>query len=210
MGLLPGSRALPANELASFGRVGITILCPENVNAHTAMNSYTTTHVPLDSPDYPLRWPALATLVVITFAAAGLGTIASIAAPSFYLSLNLPSWAPPPGLFAPVWSVLYLLMAVAAWTVVRVRGWRPARASMVLYVAQLIANALWTWLFFHWHTGVGALADIALLWALIAATIAAFWRAHWMAGVLLLPYLAWVSFAMALTVAVWRGNPGVL
>ena len=80
---------------------------------------------------------------------------------------------------------------------------------MILYGAQLILNAMWTWLFFSWHTGAGAFADIIVLWLLIAATIVGFWRSHKIAGALLLPYIAWVSFATALTWSVWQMNrPG--
>jgi benzodiazapine receptor len=174
------------------------------------MNSHTTAYGDSHSPDYPLRWGALVVLLVLTVVAAAIGTIASIAAPSFYLGLNRPEWAPPPNLFGPVWSVLYLMMAIAAWIVVRVRGWASARGAIALYTAQLIANAMWTWLFFYWHSGQAAFADIIVLWLLIVATIATFWRAHWVAGVLLVPYLVWVSFATALTWAVWGANVGVL
>jgi tryptophan-rich sensory protein len=79
-----------------------------------------------------------------------------------------------------------------------------------LYAVQLLANALWTWLFFAWRQGLLALAEIVVLWLLIAATMAAFWRYSRLAAVLLLPYLAWVSFAGALNFALWRSNPAVL
>ena len=73
-----------------------------------------------------------------------------------------------------------------------------------------MANALWTWLFFAWRQGAWALAEIAVLWLLIATTIVLFWRLHRLAALLLLPYLAWVSFAAALNFALWRLNPAVL
>ena len=81
---------------------------------------------------------------------------------------------------------------------------------LTLFVAQLAVNALWSWLFFAWHRGAGAFADIVLLWLLIVATVIGFWRVRALAGVLLLPYLAWVSFASALNFAVWQLNPQVL
>lgn len=109
-----------------------------------------------------------------------------------------------------MWSVLYLLMGIAAWLVWRERGFRGARAALWLFVVQLGANALWTWLFFAWRRGALAFGEILLLWLLIAATIVAFWRVRKLAGALLVPYLAWVSFATALTWAVWRMNSGVL
>ena len=79
-----------------------------------------------------------------------------------------------------------------------------------LFLVQLCLNVLWTWLFFAWHQGALALADIVLLWVAVAMTINMFWRVRALAGALLVPYLAWVSFATALTYAVWRGNPGIL
>jgi tryptophan-rich sensory protein len=101
-------------------------------------------------------------------------------------------------------------MAVSAWLVWREHGFRGAGVALKLYAAQLVANALWTWLFFAWQLGAVALAEIALLWLLIAATITMFWRLHRLAAILLAPYLAWVSFAAALNFALWRLNPAVL
>src|SRR5689334_17737146 len=91
--------------------------------------------------------------LAVTFVAAACGAIASIAAPAFYAQLARPSWAPPAGVFGPVWSTLYLLMAVAAWLVWRERGRRMRGVALGLYVAQLVVNALWSWLFFAWHDG---------------------------------------------------------
>jgi benzodiazapine receptor len=151
-----------------------------------------------------LAWLALA------YAAAAVGGIASANAGAFYLQLVRPGWAPPGWLFAPVWGLLYALMGIAAWLVWRVRGFRDARAALYLFLLQLAANALWTWLFFAWQQGALAFLEILVLWALILGTIVAFWRARPLAGALLLPYLAWVSFACALTYATWRLNPQLL
>jgi tryptophan-rich sensory protein len=82
--------------------------------------------------------------------------------------------------------------------------------ALTLYVVQLVVNALWSWLFFAWHRGALAFADVVVLLVLIAMTIAAFVRVRVLAGVLLVPYLAWVAFATALTWAVWRANPALL
>jgi tryptophan-rich sensory protein len=101
-------------------------------------------------------------------------------------------------------------MGIAAWLVWRRHGVRGAGSALKLYVAQLIANALWTWLFFAWHQGGLALAEIACLWLLIATTILAFWRLHRVAALLLVPYLGWVTFAAALNFTLWRLNPSVL
>jgi translocator protein len=136
--------------------------------------------------------------------------VASADAGAFYEQLVRPRWAPPGWLFAPVWTVLYVLMGVAAWLVWRVHGFREGRNALVLYILQLGANALWTWLFFVWHQGALAFAEVMLLGCLIVATAVSFRRLNAVAALLLLPYLAWVTFAAALTLAAWLLNPAVL
>jgi tryptophan-rich sensory protein len=153
---------------------------------------------------------ALLGWLIVSFAAAAIGGAATSQAGPFYTQLVRPEWAPPPSIFGPVWTVLYALMGVAAWLVWRVRGFRAARSALVLFLVQLALNALWSWLFFGWHRGALALADILLLWALIVATLIAFWRIRPLAGALLVPYLLWVSFASILNYSVWQLNPGVL
>lgn len=152
----------------------------------------------------------LAGWLLVTFAAAALGAFASRGAGEFYGSLVRPEWAPPGWLFAPVWSALYLLMGIAAWLVWKARGFRGARAALVLFLVQLAANALWTWLFFAWRLGAAAFFEILVLWILIVATVVTFWRVRPVAGVLLVPYLCWVGFAAALCWTVWKLNPGAL
>lgn len=142
------------------------------------------------------------------FVAAAVGAAASVDAPSFYAQLSKPAWAPPAGVFGPVWTVLYALMGVAAWLVWRAPG--PKRAALTLFGAQLAANALWSWLFFAWHRGALAAVEILVLLALIVAMIVAFWRISRLAALLMVPYLLWVSFASVLTWAVWRSNPTLL
>ena len=146
--------------------------------------------------------------LLVVFVAAAVGAVASVDAPSFYAQLNKPSWAPPAGVFGPVWTVLYALMGVAAWLVWRSPG--PKRAALTLFGAQLAANALWSWLFFAWHRGALAAVEILVLLALIVAMIVAFWRISRLAALLMVPYLLWVSFASVLTWAVWRSNPTLL
>ncbi len=153
---------------------------------------------------------SLAGWLLVTFAAAALGAWASRDAPQFYAALNKPDWAPPAGVFGPAWTVLYLLMAIAAWQVWRVRGFSTAPRTLGLYLVQLAANALWSWLFFGWHLGAAAFAEVLVLWALILATTIAFWKVHRLAGAMLLPYLGWVTFASALTFACWQRNPQLL
>ena len=148
--------------------------------------------------------------LVLTFAAAAVGAYASASAGLFYQQLARPDWAPPGWLFAPVWTALYLMMAGAAWLVWRSHGWRGAGPALALFIAQLLANALWTWLYFVWHQGALALAEVLLLWALIGATLLQFWRFNRLAGALLIPYLAWVTFASALTFSTWQLNPRLL
>jgi translocator protein len=155
-------------------------------------------------------WLALAGWLLLSAAAGALGALASIDARDFYASLERPRWAPPAGVFGPVWTLLYLLMAVAAWLVWRERGFARARGALGLFIVQLGANALWSWLFFAWHRGAWAFADILVLLVLIVATLFAFWRIRKVAAVLLIPYLLWVSFATALNYSVWQLNPRLL
>ncbi|WP_426700374.1 TspO/MBR family protein [Rhodanobacter sp. Col0626] len=152
----------------------------------------------------------LAGWLLLSFAAAAIGAVASVHAATFYQRLAQPSWAPPSSVFGPVWSVLYALMGIAAWLVWRDGGWRRQRGVLALFVIQLVVNALWSWLFFGWHRGALAFADIVVLWLLIVATLVGFWRIRTVAGVLLVPYLCWVSFATALNVAVWQMNLQIL
>lgn len=153
---------------------------------------------------------ALCTTIVVTALAAGSAGYASRTSAVFYAMLEKPAWAPPAWLFGPVWSVLYLLMAIAAWRVWRAAGLRRARGAAGLYLLQLAFNALWTWLFFVWRDGPWATAEVLVLWGAIVATVVAFRRHDRPAAALLLPYLAWVSFASALTLSVWQRNPGLL
>jgi len=148
--------------------------------------------------------------LVVAFTAAAIGAVASVEAGVFYAQLSKPSWAPPPSVFGPVWTVLYALMGVAAWMVWRDGGFRAHRTGLALFLVQLAANALWSWLFFAWHIGSLAFVDILLLWVLIVAILRMFWRACPIAGVLLLPYLLWVSFAAFLNYSIWQLNPGIL
>ncbi len=148
--------------------------------------------------------------LAVSFAAAAIGGVASANAGDFYRELIRPEWAPPGWVFAPVWSALYVLMGTAAWLVWRERGFRGAGTALALFLIQLAANALWTWLFFAWHRGALAFGEILVLWVLILGTVVAFWRVRPIAGALLLPYLAWVTFASALSYATWQRNPQLL
>lgn len=151
-------------------------------------------------------WAALAGWLLLTAAAGALGAVASAGARDFYASLAKPAWAPPAGVFGPVWTLLYVSMAVAAWLVWRERGFARARGALALFLVQLAANALWSWLFFAWHLGGWAFADILALLVLLVATVVAFANIRKLAAVLLAPYLAWVLFAAALNYSVWQRN----
>jgi benzodiazapine receptor len=158
----------------------------------------------------PAQAIGLLAWLAVVFAAAGVGAVASVDAGSFYGQLAKPAWAPPASVFGPVWSALYLLMGIAAWLVWRERGAKGLAVALGLFLVQLAANALWSWLFFAWRNGAAAFAGVLVLLVLVVATLVAFWRIRRAAGLLLVPYLAWVSFASVLTWTVWRGNPELL
>jgi len=124
----------------------------------------------------------------------------------WYASLAKPSWNPPNAIFGPVWSVLYVLMGVAAWLVWRKAGFMGAGAALGLFVVSLVLNALWSYLFFGMHRLDLAFFDIVALWLAILAVVVLFWRVYWGAGSLMLPYLAWVGFASFLNLVLWRLN----
>lgn len=125
---------------------------------------------------------------------------------AWYASLHKPSWNPPAWIFGPVWTLLYTMMAVAAWLVWRRGGFAAQRGPLTWFLVQLALNAAWTPLFFGLHQPGWALAEIVLLWLAIAVTLAAFWRVHRGGAWLLVPYLAWVSFASLLNFTLWRMN----
>ena len=125
---------------------------------------------------------------------------------AWYTHLAKPSWTPPGWIFGPVWTVLYILMAVAAWLVWKADDLRAVRAPLIFYAVQLILNALWSLIFFGLHRIGLAFVDILLLWGAILATVLLFRRVSVAAAVLMAPYLAWVTFAAILNFALWRLN----
>lgn len=146
-------------------------------------------------------------LAAATFAVGGLGALVTLPQiPGWYRTIAKPDWTPPDWAFGPAWTTLYVLMAIAAFLVWR-RPDQPARRlGLRLWWAQLLANALWSPLFFGLHRLGLALLDIALLWLLILGVMFVFRRVHGLAAGLLLPYLLWVSFAAALNAAIWQLN----
>ena len=153
---------------------------------------------------------SLVVWVLICFGAAGLGSIGSSNSPEFYRQLNRPEWAPPAWLFGPVWTVLYTLQAISAWMVWRRREMRFAKPGLVLFLIQLAANTLWTWIFFAWRQGAMSFVEILVLVGLVGLTIILFGRVQRIAAFLMLPYLLWISFAAGLTYEVWKRNPQLL
>ena len=164
----------------------------------------------MNRPSSATQAGVLAGWLLACFATGAVGALASIDAAAFYAQLVQPPWSPPAWLFGPAWTVLFVLMAVAAWLVWREHGAAAAGPALRLFVVQLVANALWSWLFFAWRLGGLAFAEVVVLWLLIAATAWRFWRLHRLAALLLAPYLAWVAFAAALNFTLWRLNPTLL
>ena len=151
---------------------------------------------------------ALAAFIVVSFLAAGLGSAATTQAiTTWYPTIAKPSWNPPNGVFAPVWTTLFLLMSLAAW-----RAWRaaatPADATktLALYGAQLVLNVLWSVLFFSLHRPGLALLEIVVFLALLIALQVRFARTDRLAAILWSPYVAWVSFAAFLNGTIWWLN----
>ena len=150
---------------------------------------------------------ALVGFLAACFIVAGIGGMfTSAGMPEWYASLQKPSFNPPSWVFGPVWTALYAMMAVAAWLVWREAGFDGATAALTLFFVQLALNLAWSGIFFGLRQPGWALVDIALLWLAIAATAMLFFRHSAWAGALMLPYLAWVSYAAALNFAIWRLN----
>jgi tryptophan-rich sensory protein len=149
---------------------------------------------------------ALITCLAIVFAAAAVGGLfTGTSVSTWYRTLAKPSFTPPDWVFGPVWSTLYAMMGVAAWLV-----WRQSRPgvrlALALFAVQLALNVAWSALFFGLRLPGAAFAEVLVLWLAIAATLLAFLRISSVAALLLVPYLAWVSYAAALTFSIWRLN----
>jgi tryptophan-rich sensory protein len=151
--------------------------------------------------------PALIGFLVVCFAVAVFGSLFQPG--PWYAALTKPSWTPPNWIFAPVWAVLYVMIANAGWLVWRTTGFKGAALAFVLYALQLVLNALWSWLFFGHHRLDLSFFDIIALWIATLSTLIAFYAVRPVAGLLLLPYLLWISFAVILNFYFWRLNsPG--
>jgi translocator protein len=147
--------------------------------------------------------------MMIAFGAASFGAAATgaIFRPGdWYKQLDKPRWRPPDWLFAPVWTVLYVLIALSGWLVWREAGFAGAPLPLAVYALQLLLNAAWTPIFFGLHRAGLALMEIVILLGSIVATMVLFYPESAAAAWLLVPYLVWVSFAAALNFAIWRRN----
>lgn len=128
----------------------------------------------------------------------------------WYAALNKPPWQPPNWLFAPVWMVLYAMIAVSGWLVWRSAGLESGAVALGVYAVQLVLNFCWSWIFFGRRRPDLALVEMVALWLSVLGTIVLFYPLHAGAAWLLLPYLLWVSFAMVLNFSIWRRNPRAL
>lgn len=158
------------------------------------------------SPVRPKSIAALAISVLAVVIASGIGGLASTSSSEDYQRLEQPAWAPPSWVFGPTWTLLYLLMAFAAWLVWRSAPWPETRPALTLYTVQLVLNAAWTPLFFGLGWRGIAFAELSVLWVVLITTVVMFWRHNRLAGALLVPYLAWTTFALCLNFAVWQLN----
>jgi tryptophan-rich sensory protein len=142
--------------------------------------------------------------LVLTFGAAYVNS--RFPTDEWFAALSKPAWNPPNWLFGPVWSVLYLLMSIAAWLVWRKAGIGGAALPLGVFLLQLLLNAAWSWILFGRHELGLAFIEILALWGAILWTIVGFWRIHPTSGILLVPYLVWITFASVLNYTIWRLN----
>ncbi len=154
-----------------------------------------------------MRALVLIGLLALVFVVAGVGGwFTSMGMPEWYMSLRKPSWQPPSWLFGPVWTALYIAMAMAAWLVWKEAGFDGATAALTLWGVQLLLNLAWSGVFFALRSPGWALLEIGVLWLVILVTTVLFFRHSSWAGALMVPYLAWVTFAAALNTAIVRLN----
>ena len=145
--------------------------------------------------------------LALCFGAAAAGSLWTAAGlKDWYRGIAKPPWNPPDAVFGPVWTVLYAMMAVAAWRVWTRDGFAKARLPLLVFWMHLGVNAAWTIFFFGMRSPGLALADILVLWVLIVVLIRLFWNHSRLASLFLVPYLLWVTFAMVLNAAIWRMN----
>lgn len=145
--------------------------------------------------------------ILIAEAAGLIGSVFTAASvKSWYLTLVKPSWNPPSWLFGPVWTSLYALMGLSAYLIWQEKNKAGLKLALGIYVLQLILNIIWSGLFFGLKNPGLAFAEIIVLLVFIIVTLVLFWRINRFAGMLLIPYLAWVLFASYLNYTIWRLN----
>ncbi|MCZ3366680.1 MULTISPECIES: TspO/MBR family protein [Methanobacterium] len=146
--------------------------------------------------------------ILIPLIAGFIGSIATMSSiPTWYASIIKPDWAPPNWVFGPVWTTLFILMGIALFLVWRKGLWRrDVKIAVIIFAVQLVLNVLWSVIFFGLQSLLGGLIEIVFLWIAILATIIAFYRISKPAGILLLPYIIWVTIASYLTYTVYLLN----
>jgi benzodiazapine receptor len=153
------------------------------------------------------EWIALIVFLLLSFAAGGIGSLATVKSiPTWYQQLAKPNWTPPSAVFGPVWTLLYVTMAASAFLIWRQGTVGMGRAVLIIFLAQLALNALWSLIFFGARNPGLALVDIVLMWILIAAYTILAWPISRVASALFMPYWLWVTYATALNIAIWRLN----
>ena len=152
-------------------------------------------------------WASLVPFAVVCFTAAAIGALFTYTSVNtWYTQLRRPEWTPPNWIFGPVWTGLYILMAISAWIVWRSSSWSVTGAALMLFGVQLLLNSLWSVIFFGLRRIGPAFGEILILWTMIVATTVAFLPISLLAAWLLIPYLAWVGFASYLNFRIWQMN----
>lgn len=157
-------------------------------------------HGTMNKPAESHKWVGLVVWIAVAFLPASMGYFVQPGA--WYDQLEHPAWTPPSWVFGPVWTLLYLLMGIAAWRVWLRGGFEnhASRSALVVFLVHLLFNAAWTGLFFGLHRINLAAVEIVILWLMIAAVIVLFWRCDRLAAALLIPYLMWVTYATTLNI----------
>jgi len=159
-------------------------------------------------PRFPRELPILFSLILLCLLTGVLGGLATATSvDTWYVALRKPSWTPPGAIFGPVWTLLYLMMAVAAWLVWKERNRRPVRIPMAVFLLHLAVNAAWSWIFFGWQRPDLAFFWIGFLWFWVVVTIFLFLTVRPLSAILMLPYLLWVTLAQVLNYEIFRLNP---
>jgi len=151
---------------------------------------------------------ALAAFVALTFSAAGIASaFTAHSVHTWYTTLRKPPGTPRASWFGPLWTAQYFLMTVAAWNVWRAgNGWSGASLAVTIFLIQLALGAAWPAIFFGLRAPRLALVEIVVLWLGVLVTVISFWRISAVSGALLIPYLAWITYAIYLNAAIWRLN----